>query len=72
MNDNVCDGLTESWQKLLPSIAPDESLPYFPQILSRTAAQFRPQTIDEFTARRQAIAEAQTDESRRTNTQPGS
>lgn len=72
MGDDVFARLTTSWQMLLPSLVSDESLPYFQQFLARTAAQFGPQPVDEFTARRQAIAETHSEESRGTNAQQDS
>lgn len=54
MMDDVFDRLVESWQILLPSIVPDDSLPYFQMFLARTAAGFGTQVVDEFTAKRHA------------------
>lgn len=58
MMDNVFDRLTESWRMMLPSMVPDDSLSYFQQFLTRTAAQFHQPVIDEFSAKRQATLEA--------------
>lgn len=52
--DNVFTRLAECWRMMLPSIVPAESLPYFQQFLARTAAQFGPAAVDEFTAKRNA------------------
>ncbi|MCW1958453.1 MAG: TetR/AcrR family transcriptional regulator [Mycobacterium sp.] len=54
MMDDVFARLVESWRMLLPAMVPAESLSYFEQFLARTAAQFQPPAVDEFTARRQA------------------
>ena len=58
MMDNVFNRLAESWRVMLPSMVPDESLSYFQQFLARTAAQYKPPVVDEFTAKRQAVIEA--------------
>jgi AcrR family transcriptional regulator len=55
MMDSVFNRLTDSWRMLLPSIVPAGSLAYFEQFLMRTAAQFEPLVIDEFTAKRQSL-----------------
>lgn len=55
MMDDVFTRLTESWRMILPAIVPAESLPYFQQFLVRTAGQFGPPPVDEFTAKRQAV-----------------
>lgn len=54
MMDNVFGRLAESWRMVLPAMVTEESLPYFKQFLTRTAAQFEPPVIDEFTAKRHA------------------
>lgn len=52
MMDNVFTRLTESWRMLLRAIVPAESLAYFEQFLSRTAAEFGPASGADFGARR--------------------
>lgn len=52
LDDNVFQRLAESWEMLLPAMVREEALPYFEQFLARTAAQFQPISVDEFTARR--------------------
>ena len=54
MMDDVFARLTESWRMLLRAIVPAESLVYFEQFLSRTAAEFGPTNIADFSAERQA------------------
>lgn len=40
LEDNVFQRLSESWRLLLRAIVPPESLPYFEQFVTRTAAQY--------------------------------
>ena len=54
MMDDVFARLTESWRMLLRAIVPAESLAYFEQFLSRTAAEFGTANIADFSAKRQA------------------
>ena len=40
MGDNVITRMAEGWRMLLPAITPAESLPYFEEFVTRTAAQY--------------------------------
>lgn len=41
MNDSVSDRLSQTWPILLRGIVPEESLPYFLQFVTRTAARYQ-------------------------------
>ena len=58
MMDDVFARLTESWRMLLRAIVPAESLVYFEQFLSRTAAEFGTANVADFSAKRQAVIDS--------------
>ena len=58
MMDDVFARLTESWRMLLRAIVPAESLAYFEHFLSRTAAEFGPTNVKDFSAKRLAVIDS--------------